>query len=228
MILKKWEDLPPWMQTPQVRQYYEILCHKKGSLAAKRVFDVLISFVLLLILSPVLLILAAVIKCDSRGPVFFRQRRVTTYGRVFRIFKFRSMVQNAESLGTQVTVKNDSRITRVGKVLRKFRLDELPQLINVFIGDMSFVGTRPEVEKYVKEYSDEMNATLLMPAGVTSLASICYKDENTLLKDKEDADAVYVSEILPGKMQYNLAYIEKFSFFGDIRLMFKTAMTVFH
>ena len=138
------------------------------------------------------------------------------------------MVQNAESLGTQVTVKNDSRITRVGKALRKFRFDELPQLINVFLGDMSFVGTRPEVEKYVREYTDEMNATLLMPAGVTSLASISFKDENALLKDKEDADAVYVSQILPGKMQYNLEYIEKFSFWGDIKLMFKTALTVFH
>lgn len=228
MILRKWEKVPEFMQTQAVKRYYDTLSRRTGSLICKRVFDVFVSFVLLLILSPVFLVLAVIIKCDSRGPVFFRQRRVTSYGRVFRIFKFRSMVQNAESLGTQVTVKNDSRITRVGKALRKFRFDELPQLINVFLGDMSFVGTRPEVEKYVREYTDEMNATLLMPAGVTSLASISFKDENALLKDKEDADAVYVSQILPGKMQYNLEYIEKFSFWGDIKLMFKTALTVFH
>ena len=173
-----------------------------------------------------MLIIAVWIKCDSKGKVFFRQRRVTTYGRVFYIFKFRTMVSNAEKLGTQVTVQNDSRVTKAGKFLRKCRLDELPQLFNVLKGDMSFVGTRPEVERYVDRYTDEMLATLLMPAGITSLASIKFKDEEKLLDGAENPDDVYVNEVLPQKMKFNLEYISKFNFFYDIKIMFMTFFAV--
>ena len=173
-----------------------------------------------------MLIIAVWIKLDSRGTVFFRQRRVTAYGRVFRIFKFRTMVSDAEKIGSQVTVNADSRVTRAGKFLRKCRLDELPQLFNVLAGDMSFVGTRPEVERYVDRYTDEMRATLLMPAGITSLASIKYKDEEKLLDGADDPDQVYVNEVLPGKMEYNLEYIKRFNFFYDIKLMFMTFFAV--
>ena len=149
MMLKKWEDLPEQLRTEEVRPYYDILRRKQGSLLVKRIFDVVVSAVMLLILSPVFLILAIAIKLDSPGPVFYRQVRVTQYGKQFRIFKFRSMVNNADKIGTQVTVGNDSRITRMGKLIRKCRLDELCQLIDIFRGTMTFVGTRPEVPKYV-------------------------------------------------------------------------------
>ena len=172
MLLKKWDMLPAFMQTESVREYYDILSHKKISLVVKRLFDIVASFVLLIILSPFMLTIALLIKADSHGPVFFRQERVTQYGRTFRIFKFRTMVDGADRKGSLVTVGNDSRITRMGQLLRKIRLDELPQLINVLTGDMTFVGTRPEVRKYVEAYTDEINATLLLPAGITSRASI--------------------------------------------------------
>lgn len=220
--MKKWEDLPEKFKNDSVKEYYDILSHKTGSLILKRVFDIIIGLILTIIALPFMIIIAVWIKCDSRGSVFFLQRRVTTYGRVFKIIKFRTMVSNAEKLGTQVTVSNDSRVTRAGKFLRKCRLDELPQLFNVLKGDMSFVGTRPEVEKYVDRYTDEMTATLLMPAGITSLASIQFKDEEKLLSGAEDADEVYVNTVLPQKMEYNLAYIKKFNFFYDIKLMFMT------
>ena len=226
MMLRKWDALPENLRTEQVRPYYDALQKKKLSLACKRIFDVLVSAVMLLVLSPVFLVLAIAIKLDSPGPVFYRQVRVTQYGETFRIFKFRSMVSNADKIGTQVTVGNDSRITRVGKLIRKCRLDELCQLIDVFRGTMSFVGTRPEVPKYVAAYTPEMMATLLMPAGVTSLASIMYKDEDELLAGAEDVDGTYVQAVLPGKMYYNLKGIKEFSFWGDIRLMFMTVFAV--
>jgi len=226
MILKKWDELPENLRTEQVRPYYDALQRKQLSLVCKRVFDILVSAVMLLILSPVFLILAVAIKLDSPGHVFYRQVRVTRYGQTFQIFKFRSMVSNADKIGTQVTVGNDSRITRLGKLIRKCRLDELCQLIDVFRGTMSFVGTRPEVPKYVDSYTPEMMATLLMPAGVTSLASIMYKDEDELLVDADDVDQSYVQEVLPGKMYYNLKGIKEFSFWGDIKLMFMTVFAV--
>lgn len=226
MMLKKWEDLPEQLRTEVVRPYYDILRRKQGSLLIKRIFDVVVSAVMLLVLSPIFLILAIAIKLDSPGPVFYRQVRVTQYGEQFRIFKFRSMVNNADKIGTQVTVGNDSRITRMGKLIRKCRLDELCQLIDIFRGTMTFVGTRPEVPKYVAAYTPEMIATLLLPAGVTSLASIMYKDEDELLADAEDVDKTYIEEVLPGKMKYNLQAIETFSFFGDIKLMFMTVFAV--
>ena len=226
MKLCKWEDLPTELQTDAVKPYYDILKKKQASLVFKRIFDVVVSAIMLLILSPVFLILAVAIKLDSPGPVFYRQVRVTQYGKHFRIFKFRSMVSNADKIGTQVTVGNDSRITRVGKLIRKCRLDELCQLIDVFRGTMTFVGTRPEVPKYVEAYTPAMQATLLLPAGVTSLASIFYKDEDRLLEGAEDVDKTYITEVLPGKMRYNLKAIKTFSFFGDIKVMFMTVFAV--
>ena len=226
MILKKWEQLPEQLRTDAVRPYYEHLKKKQASLVLKRIFDVFVSAVMLIILAPVFLVLAVAIRLDSPGPVFFRQERVTQYGKHFRIFKFRSMVNNADKIGTQVTVGNDSRITRMGKLIRKCRLDELCQLIDVFRGTMTFVGTRPEVPKYVAAYTPEMQATLLLPAGVTSLASIMYKDEDELLAGAEDVEKTYTQQVLPDKMRYNLEAIEKFSFFGDIKLMFMTVFAV--
>ena len=226
MILKKWEDLPESLRTDAVRPYYDILKKKQGSLLLKRVFDFVVSALMLLVASPVFVILAIAIKLDSPGPVFYRQERVTQYGEKFRIFKFRTMVSNADKIGTQVTVGNDSRITRVGKLIRKCRLDEVSQLIDILRGTMTFVGTRPEVPKYVAAYTPEMMATLLLPAGVTSLASIMYKDEDQLLSGAENVDQTYVEAVLPGKMRYNLKAIETFSFWGDIKLMFMTVFAV--
>lgn len=189
-------------------------------------FDLILSCVLIVLLSPVMLILAVAIKLDSPGTVMFRQVRVTQYGKEFRIFKFRTMVQNAQQLGTQVTVKGDSRITRMGLLLRKCRLDELPQLFNILLGEMSFVGTRPEVPKYVSRYTPEMMATLLLPAGVTSQASIQYKDEDRLLENAQDADKTYVEQVLPGKMEYNLKSILEFSLWKDFKTMIDTVVAV--
>ena len=211
------------MQTDEVRKYYDILEKKKTALFFKRAFDVVVSFLMLLVLSPVFLVLAIVIKIDSRGPVFYRQIRVTQYNQKFRIFKFRSMVQGADK-GSQVTVNGDARVTRVGKLVRKCRLDEVSQLIDILRGKMTFVGTRPEVPKYTEHYTDEMMATLLLPAGVTSLASIYYKDEAELLDAAEEPDKTYVEDVLPAKMYYNLKAIEEFGFFSDLKIMF---MTVF-
>jgi len=224
MRLKKWDDLPEQLRTDAVRPYYDSLKKKQASLLLKRAFDIVVSLVMLLLLSPVFLALAIAIKIDSPGPVFYRQVRITQYGRTFRIFKFRSMVSDADRIGAQVTVSGDARITRVGKIIRNCRLDELGQLIDVLRGTMTFVGTRPEVPKYVAEYTPEMMATLLLPAGVTSLTSIMYKDESTLLDGAADVDKVYIESVLPGKMVYNLKGIMNFSFWGDIKLMF---MTVF-
>ena len=226
MILKKWDDLPEVLRTEDVRKYYKILENKTCSLLFKRVFDIVVSAVLLTVLLPVFLILALAIKLDSRGPVFYRQQRVTQYGKVFRIFKFRTMGSNADKIGAQVTSKNDSRITRVGKVIRKLRLDELCQLIDVLRGTMTFVGVRPEVPKYVDCYSNEMMATLLLPAGVTNVTCIYYKDEAELLDASDDPDKTYIEDVLPAKMFYNLKAIEDFGFFNDIKVMFMTVFAV--
>lgn len=225
MLLKKWEQLPPEMQTDEVRKYYDILKKKQVSLFFKRIFDIVVSFLMLILLSPLFLILAIAIKIDSKGPVFYRQVRVTQYNRKFRIFKFRSMIRDADK-GSLVTLDGDARVTRVGKFVRKCRLDEISQLINVLNGDMTFVGTRPEVPKYTERYTPEMMATLLLPAGITSLASILYKDEAKLLGAAEETDKVYIEKILPAKMYYNLKSIENFSFWGDIRIMFMTVFAV--
>ena len=227
MMLKKWEDLPPEMQCDEVREYYDILKKKQVSLFFKRAFDIVVSLIMLIILSPIFLILAIAIKIDSPGPVFYRQERVTQYGRHFRIFKFRSMVNNADKSGTAVTVKDDCRITKTGRFIRKFRLDEISQLIDVLRGTMTFVGTRPEVPKYVEHYTPEMVATLLLPAGVTSLASIYYKDEAELLDAADDPDRTYIAEVLPRKMEYNLRELREFGFWKQIGVMVKTVGAVF-
>ena len=226
MKLRKWEELPEKMRTREVRRYYNIIVRHSGWFKVKRVMDICVSLVLLAILLIPMGIIALMIKTDSQGPVFFRQERVTQYGKIFKIYKFRTMVDNASQLGSQVTVNNDSRITRVGKLLRKYRLDEFPQLFNILAGDMTLVGTRPEVVKYVKEYSGEMYATLLLPAGLTSRTSIAYKDEDKLLKDAKEADKVYVNEILPVKMKYNLESLRRFGVREDMTVMWNTFVSV--
>lgn len=225
MKIIEWEQLPLEMKTNEVRRYYDILKNRRFSLLIKRLFDIIVSLFALVCLSPVYLILAVAIKIDSPGPVFYRQERITQYGKSFRIHKFRTMVQNADK-GLQVTVNNDNRITRVGKIIRDCRLDEIAQLFDVIQGNLTLVGVRPEIPKYVEEYSSEMMATLLLPAGVTSLASIYYKDEAKMLDGVDDADKIYIEEILPQKMYYNLKGIEEFSFFGDIKVMFMTVFAV--
>ena len=222
----KWENLPERIKNEKTCPYYELLQQKKIQILWKRVLDFFCAVVLTVLLSPVMLLIAAAIKLDTKGPIFYRQTRVTRYGMTYRIFKFRTMITGADKKGPLVTSSQDDRVTKVGKLLRKIRLDELPQLLNVLKGEMSFVGTRPEVEKYVAHYTDEMKATLLMPAGITSRASIEYKDEERLLESAENADEVYIHQVLPEKMKYNLRAIEKFSFWDDIKTMFATVIAV--
>ena len=225
-ILPKWDQLPDDMRKVVVRPYYDALYKHRVGLFFKRVFDICAALDLIILLGIPMLIIAILIKCDSQGPVFFRQERVTTYGAKFKIHKFRTMVNNADKIGSAVTVDNDNRITKVGTKLRDHRLDEFPQLFDVLAGTMSFVGTRPEVVKYTDRYTDEMKATLLMPAGITSLASIEYKDEAELLENADNVDEVYVNEILPAKMAINLKSVREFSFFKDIGVLFKTIAAV--
>ena len=225
-MLKRWEDLPAFMRVDEVRPYWEGLWRKRGQLVLKRIFDFVVALVLLIVLAIPMAIIAVWIKLDSEGPVFYRQERVTTYGRHFRIHKFRTMVSNADKIGTAVTVGNDSRITKAGAKLRHIRLDELPQVLDVLKGDMSFVGTRPEAVKYVERYKPEYNATLLMPAGITSEASIRYKDEDKLLDAADDVDRVYVEEVLPAKMTWNLESVRRFRFLREILTMFRTVLAV--
>lgn len=225
-MLRKWDDLPDFMRTPEVRPYWEILNKRRGQLALKRVFDFVAALVLLALLAIPMAVIAAWVRLDSSGPVFYRQERVTSYGRHFRIHKFRTMVSNADKIGTAVTVGNDSRITRAGAKLRRLRLDELPQVFDVLQGTMSFVGTRPEAVKYVERYRPEYYATLLMPAGITSEASIRYKDEDKLLDAASDVDRVYVEEVLPAKMKWNLESIRRFRFPREILTMLRTVFAV--
>lgn len=225
-MLRRWEDLPDFMRVPEVRPYWEVLNKKRGQLALKRAFDLVIAWIMLLFLAIPMVVIAVAIKLDSKGPVFYRQERITAYGKKFRIHKFRTMVNNADKIGSAVTVGNDSRITKVGSKLRGLRLDELPQIFDVISGNMSFVGTRPEAVKYVRRYKREYYATLLLPAGITSEASIRYKDEDTLLNAAEDVDSVYVNQVLPGKMKWNLDSIIRFRFFRDVMTMLRTVAAV--
>lgn len=225
-MLKKWETLPDYMQNDEVRGYYETLQKKKVSMFLKRIMDLLGGLILLILLAIPMIVISIMIKLDSEGPVFYRQERVTTYGKHFKIHKFRTMVSNADKIGSTVTVGNDSRITKVGAKLRDCRLDELPQVLDLISGNMSFVGTRPEAVKYVEQYKPEYMATLLLPAGITSEASIRYKDEAELLDASSDVDKTYIEDVLPGKMKYNLDSIKNFSFFGDIATMFRTVLAV--
>ena len=222
-----WNQLPQNMQTQAVRPYYDVLDVCRGRLLVKRILDFLLSLGLLILLSPIGLVCALWIKLDAKGPVFFRQERVTAYGKLFKIHKFRTMVTGADKQGSQITVNDDRRVTRVGAFLRKYKLDEIPQLLDVLAGNMSFVGTRPEVLKYVQQYTPEMLATLLLPAGITSKASIEYKNESALIKNAEDVDQVYLTQVLPQKMKYNLQAIKNFSLWGDFKTMFQTVWEVF-
>lgn len=225
-MLRKWDDLPDYMKCKEVRPYYDVLRKHQCSLLLKRIFDVFVALILLVILAIPMVVISVMIKTDSSGPVMFRQERVTTYGKRFKIHKFRTMVNHADKLGSGVTLGNDSRITHVGQKLRDLRLDELPQLFDVLSGNMSFVGTRPESVKYVEQYLPEYYATLLLPAGITSEASIQYKDEAELLQSAENADDVYLNQILPEKMKWNLNEIKHFNFWSDISVMLKTVKAV--
>lgn len=225
-VLRKWDDLPEFMKCDEVRAYYDMLSKKKISLVLKRIFDVVVAVIMLILLVIPMLIIACMIKFESKGTVFYRQERITAYGKKFKIHKFRTMVSDADKIGTAVTVGGDARITKVGAKIRNLRIDEIPQLLDVLSGNMSFVGTRPEAIKYVERYSKEMFATLLLPAGITSEASIRYKDEAELLDAADDVDRVYMEDVLPGKMKYNLEAIKKFSFFGEIATMFRTVFAV--
>lgn len=226
-MLKKWEEIPEFMRTPEVKPYWEILWKRRSQLVIKRAFDLIVAIILLIILLIPMIIIAVMIKLDSPGPILYRQERVTIYGKRFKIHKFRTMLSDANRIGTAVTVKNDSRITSIGLKLRHLRLDELPQILDVIEGTMSFVGTRPEVVKYVECYRPEFNATLLLPAGITSETSIRYKDEDKLLFGADNVDKIYVEQVLPAKMEWNLNAIEQFSFFSDVLTMFRTIFAVF-
>lgn len=230
MQLIKWEELPEYMQNDEVWPYYELLKKKKVQLILKRIFDILCSLILIIMLSPIILLFSIWIKLDSKGPIFYCQERVTQYGKIFKIIKFRTMVVDADKIGTLVTTKNDSRITKVGQKIRKYRIDEIPQLFNVLKGEMSFVGTRPEVKKYVDQYTDEMYATLLLPAGITSLASIEFKDEDEIINNytsrNMNVDEVYVTKVLPLKMKYNLEALTSFYFFKELEVMINTVIKV--
>ena len=226
--MKKWEKLPEFMQKEEVRPYYEALYKHRFGMALKRIMDLVLAIILLILLFPVMFVIGILVGVTSRGGIFFCQERVTTYGRHFKIIKFRTKVADAEKRGSQVTTNADSRVTGIGKFLRKVRLDELPQLINILKGEMSIVGTRPEVPRYVEQYTSEMNATLLLPSGVTSKASIAYKDEERLLSAGDDVDKIYVEQVLPEKMKYNLAYLKEFSVGTDLKLMVQTVLAVLH
>ena len=215
------------MQKEEIKPYIEMLNRQRGRLFCKRVFDIIVSALILLLLSPAFLLLAAAIKIDSKGPVFYRQVRVGQYGQDFRIFKFRSMVQDADKKGLALTTEGDSRITRVGKLIRKCRLDEFSQVLNVLEGTMSLVGPRPEVRKYVDAYEPEYLATLLVPPGITAPASIRFKDEDELLNSGGDPEEIYIHQILPEKMRYNLEYLDHISVWQDIKIMVQTVLAVF-
>ena len=226
MKLREWNDIPEFMQNEKVKEYYNILRRRRFSLKLKRIFDVVLALILLIVLSPVILIVSICIKLDSNGSVFYRQERVTQYGKIFRIFKFRTMVTDADKKGSLVTTENDIRITKVGKKIRKYRIDEIPQLINILIGEMSFVGTRPEVRRYVDAYTDEMKATLLLPAGITSKTSIRYKDEDKMLVNEENLDNIYLEKVLPEKMKLNLEELKNFNIIEDFYTILQTMLAV--
>ena len=203
-----------------------VLEKRKLQLALKRAMDIVISGGALAVLWPVLLLIAVAIKIDDPGPVFYRQVRVGRDGKEFRIFKFRTMVVDADKKGLQITVGRDNRITRMGRLLRKTKLDELAQLINVFVGKMSFVGPRPEVPKYVNLYTPYQRQVLLVRPGITDYASIAYRNENDMLEDAEDPEKMYIDVIMPDKIELNMKYLHEISPLADIRLIFSTLAAV--
>lgn len=190
----------------------------------KRIFDFVASFVGCIIISPIYIVIALLIKLDSKGPVFFKQKRVGQFGKEFEILKYRTMVVDAEKIGKQITVGKDSRITKIGHILRKYKLDELPQLFNVLKGDMSLVGPRPEVPKYVELYNDKEREVLNVKPGITDFASIEYRDENELLGTVENPEEYYIDVIMKHKLKLNLKYINNNNIFIDIGIIFKTIL----
>ena len=222
-----YQELPDSMKNEYSQKYLVLLKRRRISLAGKRVFDLVVSFLILAVLSPILLLLALAIKLDSKGPVFYRQVRVGRYNTDFKIFKFRTMVQNADRIGPALTIGEDSRITRVGRLIRKLRLDEFSQLLNVLGGSMSLVGPRPEVRKYVEVYTPEYLATLLVRPGITATSSIAFKDEDKLLNSGGNPEQIYVEQILPPKMALNLEYLKDITVWNDIKIMFQTLTAVF-
>lgn len=225
-MLKRWEELPDFMRVPEVRPYYDILAKKQVHLMVKRLFDIVMAVVILVILAFPMIMIAIAIKLDSKGTVLYRQERITTYGRSFKIHKFRTMVDNADRIGSTITANDDNRVTRIGKILRRMRMDEFPQVFDVLSGNMSFVGTRPEVPKYVKQYTPEMRATLLVPAGITSEASVRYREESKLLSLSADIDQIYLEQILPAKMFWNLKSIRDFRLAQDAHTLARTILAV--
>ncbi|WP_245365475.1 sugar transferase [Chryseobacterium scophthalmum] len=188
----------------------------------KRIFDIISSIIGLIALSPIFLVLALWIKFDSKGPVFYRQIRVGKKGEDFKIFKFRSMRQGSDKKGLITVGGRDPRVTKSGFYIRKYKLDEFPQLINVLIGDMSIVGPRPEVRKYVNLYTVDQLKVLSVKPGITDIASIKYRNENEILENAQDPDKMYVEVIMPDKLKYNLEYISKQSIIFDLKLIFLT------
>ena len=212
---------------PQSNNYREILNKKRCTLVFKRLFDIVAALFGLIVLIIPFAVIAVLIKITSRGPVFFRQIRVGRFGKEFKIYKFRTMVVDAEKKGLQITTKDDNRITKIGSFLRKTKFDEFPQLINVLIGQMSFVGPRPEVPKYVALYNEVQRNVLLVRPGITELASIKYRDENEMLESSENPEETYIKEIMPKKIEYNLDYIKSMSLFYDLKLIFMTFAVLF-
>ena len=204
----------------------DVLARRKPQMIAKRTMDIVLSACALAVLWPLLLLIALAIWIDDPGPVFYRQVRVGRNGKTFRIFKFRSMVMDADKKGLAITVGRDSRITRVGAVLRKTKLDELARLLNVFLGQMSFVGPRPEVPKYVELYTPYQRQVLLVRPGITDYASIAYRNENDLLAGAPNPEAMYIEQIMPDKIELNMKYLREISPLADIRLILKTIVAV--
>ncbi len=230
MFLLPFDRLPRELQCGEVKKYYDVLDKKRPSLFMKRLMDIFLSLVMIVVLLIPIAVISVIIKLTSEGPVLYKQERVTTYNRHFMIWKFRTMKVGADKDGALITSDNDARVTGIGNTLRRFRLDELPQVFHVLSGKMSFVGTRPEVPKYVDCYTHAMMATLLMPAGITSLASIRFKDEAEIIgdvSDPDEVDRIYAEKVLPEKMKYNLEYIDRFGFRRDIYLMLSTVKHVF-
>ena len=203
-----------------------VLEKRKLQLVLKRSMDIVISGCALAVIWPVLVLIALAIKIDDPGPVFYRQVRVGRNGKEFRIFKFRTMIVDADKKGLAITVGRDNRITRMGRLLRKTKLDELAQLINVFTGEMSFVGPRPEVPKYVNMYTPYQRQVLLVRPGITDYASIAYRNENDMLEGAEDPEKMYIDVIMPDKIELNMKYLHEISPLADIRLIFSTIAAV--
>lgn len=214
------------VETISPEEVDELLRNRKFQLILKRLFDIIFSFLGLLFLLPVFLIIAVAIKLDSKGSVFFKQIRVGKDGKEFKIYKFRTMVEDAEKKGMRITVDGDKRITKLGYFLRKYKIDELPQLINVLLGDMSFVGPRPEVPKYVAMYDEDQRSILRIRPGITDIASIEYRDENSLLVKSNNPEETYIREIMPRKIKLNIEYLKRMSIVYDIKLIFRTILVV--